>query len=184
MAGDRYFISDQNGLHFLTFTAIDWLDIFTRPIYKQIVVNDLNYCIQHKGLEVFAWCLMTNHMHLLARTQEGYKLSDIIRDFKKHTAITTIEAIKQQPESRREWLLERMILAGKADMRITKYKFWQEDNHAVLLHPSETIIIEQKLDYIHQNPVKEGIVAEAQHYLYSSAVDYSGGKGLVKICFL
>ena len=83
MSGDRYFIQDQNGTYFLTFTMVDWLDVFIRENYKQIIAHDLNYCIEHKGLEVFCWCLMTSHIHLIVRAKEGFQLSAIIRDFKK-----------------------------------------------------------------------------------------------------
>lgn len=181
MSGDRYFISDQNGVYFVTFTVVDWLDVFIRESYKQIVVNDLNYCIQHKGLEVFCCCLMTSHLHLIVRAKEGSKISDIIRDFKKHVAKSVIEKIKTEPESRKEYLLNHFINAGKADARITTYKFWKEDNHAVNLPPEMPDMFQQKMDYIHLNPVKEGIVANAHEYLYSSALDYTGKKGMVHI---
>jgi putative transposase len=181
MSGDRYFISDQNGVYFVTFTVVDWLDVFIRESYKQIVVRDLNYCIQNKGLEVFCWCLMTSHLHLIVRAKQGSKLSDIIRDFKKHVAKAVIEKIKTEPESRREYLLTHFINAGKADARITTYKFWKEDNHAINLPPEIPDMFQQKMDYIHLNPVKEGIVANAHEYLYSSALDYSGKKGIVNV---
>jgi putative transposase len=64
MSADNYFITDQNAVYFLTFTTTDWVDIFTRKEYKIEIVNSLNYCIQNKGLTVFAWCLMSNHIHL------------------------------------------------------------------------------------------------------------------------
>jgi putative transposase len=70
-----------------------------------IIVDSLNYCIVNKGITIYAWCLMTNHLHLVARANEGSKLSDFIRDFKKFTAKKIIEVIKEEPESRKEWLL-------------------------------------------------------------------------------
>jgi putative transposase len=95
MSSENYIIQDQNAVYFLTFPVVDWVDIFTRPIYKTIIVDSLNYCIENKGLTVHAWCLMTNHLHLIARAIEGYRLSDIIRDFKKFTAKKIIAAIKK-----------------------------------------------------------------------------------------
>ena len=86
MSGDRYVITDQNACYFLTFTVVDWVDVFIRPVYKQIIVDSLNFCIDQKGLIVFSWCLMTNHLHLIVEAKEGYKLSHIIRDLKKFTA--------------------------------------------------------------------------------------------------
>lgn len=73
-------------LYFLTLTVVDWVDIFTRPVYKHIIVDSLKYCQAQKGLVVYAWCLMSNHLHLIATNQEGFHLSDILRDFKKFTS--------------------------------------------------------------------------------------------------
>ena len=83
MSGDRYRIGDQHAAYFLTFTIVDWVDIFTRKEYKLVITDSLNYCIAEKGLEVFAWVLMSNHLHLIARAKEGFVLSHTIRDFKK-----------------------------------------------------------------------------------------------------
>jgi len=181
MSGDRYLITDQQGIYFLTFTVVDWLDVFTRRIYKDSIVDSLNYCIEQKGLILYSWCLMSNHLHLIASASENAKLSDIIRDFKKFTAKKVIEQIQQDGESRKEWLLRHFQYAGKYDKRIKQYKFRKEDNHALYLHPTETKIVDQKVDYIHNNPVAEGIVESAEDYLYSSARDYAGEKGLVNI---
>jgi REP element-mobilizing transposase RayT len=181
MSGDRYKIQDQQGYYFVTFTVVGWLDVFVRREYKDIIVNSLNYCIKEKGLLVHAWCLMTSHIHLVLSCQEGYNLSAIIRDFKKHTAKQIVAAIKEIPESRRNFLLWYFEREGKKDARISQYKFWKADNHAIQLYAYETQIAQQKLDYIHNNPVKEGIVANSYEYVYSSAVDYAGGKGLVAV---
>lgn len=81
MPADNYFITDQNATYFLTFTVIDWIDIFTRREYKFVITDSLNYCVNNKGLEIFAWCLMSNHLHLVGRAREHFRISDIIRDF-------------------------------------------------------------------------------------------------------
>src|SRR5674476_448972 len=86
MSSEDYTIADQNAVYFLTFTITDWVDVFTRSCYRMVVVDSLNYCIESKGLTVYAWCLMSNHIHLVAKANEGFRLSDIIRDFKKFTA--------------------------------------------------------------------------------------------------
>jgi putative transposase len=181
MSGDRYYIRDQNAIYFLTFTVVRWLDVFSRMNHKTAIVDSLNYCIANKGLNVHAWCLMTNHLHLIASAKEGYKLSAIIRDFKEHTAKEVIRLIEQEPESWRETFLEIFKAEGSKDKRITKYKFWQESNHAIELEPFRPKVIDQKLNYIHYNPVEEGIVANPEEYLFSSARDYAEIKGLVKV---
>jgi REP element-mobilizing transposase RayT len=179
MSADNYFITDQNAVYFLTFTVTDWVDIFTRKEYKVEIADSLNYCIENKGLIVYAWCLMSNHLHLVCQANEGFKISEIIRDFKKFTSKTILKLIQEIPESRRDWLLYRFEFAGKYDNRIKKYKFWQETNHAVLL--DNNTLYDQRINYTHENPVRAQIVFHAEDYLWSSAIDYSGEKGYVNI---
>ena len=181
--GFKYAIRSDK-LHFLTHTIVDWIDIFTRRELGDIIVNSLNYCIEKKGLTIFSWCLMTNHLHLIAEAREGYILSHIIRDLKKFTAYTILKAIKEEPESRKDWMLYRFEYAGKFMKRIEKYHFWQDGNHAVYLDPHKPKMMQQRLNYTHENPVRAGIVENAADYLYSSARDYCGGKGLVNIMFV
>lgn len=183
MAGDRYFISDQHGTHFLTFTVVEWTDIFTRPVYKQIIVDALNYCTVHKGLEVFAWVLMTNHLHLICRTAPPFHLSHFMRDFKKHTSKKISVSVQEIAESRRDWLLHRFSFAAYSTARARDFKVWTDDNHAVCMEGRVPLF--QKVDYIHNNPVRQYIVSEPQHYLHSSAGLYAGNKaGLVKVTVL
>jgi len=179
MTAENYFIKDQNSVYSLTFTIEDWVDVFTRNEYKIVIVDSLNYCIENKGFEVFAWCLMSNHLHLVCRAAEPCKISDIIRDFKKFTAKTILNKIKTEPESRRDWMLYRFEFAGKFDNRISKYRFWHDTNHAIQL--DNTKLIEQKINYTHDNPVRALIVGKQEDYLYSSARDYAGEKGLVNV---
>ena len=169
-------------VYFITLTIVDWLDIFTRPAYKHIIIDSLNYCIANKGLKVYCWCLMSNHMHMIASTTEGNNLSDILRDFKKFTSKDLIRSIKETPESRRDWLLNLFWYAGKNDKTIKYYKVWQEGNDVKEIH--STNFLDQKMEYIHNNPLRAELVANPEDYLYSSAKDYSGLKGLVNIEFV
>ena len=178
MSGDRYFITDQNATYFLTFTVVEWVDVFTRKDYKQIIVDSLNYCIEHKNLECFAWVLMSNHLHLLVRANPPARLSDVIRDFKKFTSKKIIETMEIIGESRREWLLHKFEFAAHSTGRAEHYKVWKDDNHAILIESGR---FKERLDYIHKNPVEQLIVANESDYLFSSAYDYSGKKGLVKV---
>ena len=178
MSGDRYLISDQNAIYFLTFTIVGWIDVFTRKEYKLEIVDSLNYCISKKGLKVYAWCIMSNHIHLIASGKEGYRLSDIIRDFKKYTAKSILRKIEVEPESRRAWMLNQFQFAGRNLNRIKKYKFWKDDNHAIELNST---MMDERLVYIHNNPIESMIVEEAEHYIFSSARDYAGIKGLVDV---
>jgi putative transposase len=178
----NYKVGDQSQLHFISFATVYWIDVFTRPVYKDIAVDSLNYCIKHKGLEVYAWCIMSNHVHLIIGTQTGNQ-SDIIRDFKKHTSKTIVKAIVDNPqESRKEWMLWLFERAGKRNTNNTGFQFWQQHNHPIEL--SSTFLMEQKLEYIHNNPMEAGFVREPHEYSYSSAIDYAGGKGMVAIRLL
>jgi len=116
---------------------------------------------------------MTNHVHLMVRAIEGHLLQDILRDFKKFTSKTILQAIAQNPrESRREWLLKQFATP-------LGNRFWRADNKPIELWSNA--VIDQKLNYIHQNPVEEGLVFRAEDYVYSSANDYAGSHGLLDI---
>ena len=168
-------------LYFTTSTVIDWVDIFTRPVYKHIVVESLAYCQEQKGLDIYSWVLMTNHLHMIVGTNKAdISLSDILRDFKKYTNKKILAAIEgNQQESRKEWVLDRCHFAGKNDKKIKNYRFWQEGNHVEQLYTYD--FYKQKLDYIHMNPVRQEIVERPEEYLYSSARNYAGIKGLLNV---
>ena len=179
MSADNYIIADQNAVYFLTFSVVDWINVFTRTEYRFEITDSLNFCIKNKGLTVYAWCLMSNHLHLVCQARNNARMSEIIRDFKKFTSKSIIKLIQKIPESRRDWMLYRFQYAGKYDNRIKNFKFWQETNHAVLLDTNEKI--DQRINYTHENPVKALFVAQSHEYLFSSARDYSGEEGYVKV---
>lgn len=169
----KYKFHNPKGVYFISFAVQGWVDVFTRNCYKNILVENLEYCQKNKGLELFAWCIMTNHVHLIARAQDGFILPDILRDFKKFTSKAIIQEIKFNiQESRREWLLEQFITGNGVC-------FWRADNKPIELWSNN--VIDQKLNYLHNNPVEEGLVFRAEDYMYSSAVDYSGEKGLLDV---
>ena len=165
--------------YFLTLTVIDWIDVFTRPYYRHILVDSLRYCIENKGLELYGWVVMSNHIHMIAAATENFHLSDILRDFKKFTSKAITQAIQEEPESRKDWMLNRFSFAAANDRKVKDYKFWPEGNEAKEIHTAH--FLQQKLDYLHQNPVRAELVDEPHHYRYSSAIDYSGGKGLLPV---
>lgn len=178
--GDHYAMRHPNDLYFLTFTVVDWMDIFTRPNHRQALVDSLNFCIRNKGLVVHAWVVMSNHVHLVARAQEGKRMSDLVRDFKRHTSKAVRQLIEMEPESRREWLLDRMAFTARKTRRTEHYKLWQDGSHAMdIFSPA---FLWQKVNYIHNNPVRNGLVDLPEHYVFSSARDYlTDQKGLVEI---
>ena len=178
---DQYQARDPEGIYFLTFTIVDWVDIFTRESYKEIVISSLKYCQLNKGLILHAYCLMSNHIHLIASVKEdkGIALFEIVRDFKKFTNRAIIKEINAGNESRKKWLLNKFQFAGKYSARVENYKVWQDGYHAVEL--TSLNFTYQKLNYIHQNPVRAGIVSEPEHYIYSSASNYSDLGGPIEV---
>ncbi len=177
--GFHYRIYDQAKPYFITMTVVDWIDVFMRKNHKIAIVESLQYCQKKKGLEIFGWCLMPSHLHMIIRAGEGYNLSDILRDFKRHTSKTVLNQIIEEPESRREWMLEAFEKAGTKSSKHYKYKFWQDGSHPVELLSEK--FIRQKLDYIHNNPVEEMLVASACEYLFSSARNYADLSGMIDV---
>ena len=180
MFKEGYQLRDQHALHFLTFTVVGWIDIFTRQQYRDIVVKSFNYCRQHKNLRIGAYVIMSNHLHVIWQTD--HNLSDIIRDFKTHTSRAITDAIRNEPESRRDWLLYMFNFYANQTNANNNFKVWTNNNHPEEIYTES--FMNTKLDYIHNNPVRAGLVAEPQHYLYSSASNYMLGKGLVDIDML
>jgi putative transposase len=161
---------EEGKSYFITMTIVDWIDLFTRECYVNILVDSIKYCQQHKGLEVYAYVIMPSHIHMIV-SSEG-KLSNILRDMKEHTSKLCLKEIKEnQQESRREWLLEKFVCARKQDLDKISYRLWQEGNHPEELYSDA--FISQKENYIHMNPVTAGIVSRPEYYRLSSACDES-----------
>lgn len=175
---EGYTIKDQKKPHFITCTVVDWVDIFTRKVYKDIVISSLDYCIKEKGMILYGYVIMSNHIHLIVQSKEG-KLSDLIRDLKKFTSKNILEAIKTEPESRREWMLDLFKKAIENHNRNKNYQFWQYGNHAEEIYTLH--FMWDKLNYIPLNPIRAGIVEKAQYYIYSSASNDVTGKGLLRV---
>ncbi len=176
----KYKFRNPEGIYFVSFATVNWIDVFTRAEYKDIIVESLNYCIDNKGLRVYAWVIMSNHIHLIVATQQE-PLENIMRDLKKYTSRTLLKAIEAHPqESRKAWMLWMFQRAGQRNSNNQHYQFWQQHNQPQELS-TMPYDIESTIHYIHENPVKAGFVNRAEDYPYSSAVDFAGGKGLVNI---
>jgi len=156
--------------YFLTMTVVNWIDIFTRQNHRDAVIESLKYCQKEKGLVLFAYCIMSNHIHLMANTNEPFLLKDTIRDFKKFTSKKIIDQIQNDPESRREWMLKLFEEEADTSVKHKNYKFWQEGNHAIELFSEK--FVWDKINYIHNNPVEAGFVKQSWEWVYSSATNY------------
>jgi len=173
----KYPIVEPGGCYSLTLNTIDRVDLFIRPFFKQLIVESLNYFIEKKGLIVHGWCLMTNHLHLIIQAGDGLDLSSLVKDFKTFTAKIILEDMSPESDIRRAWIMKKIKEAALFD----KLEVWEHADPLVQLSGGETEDIQQYLDRIHDNPVRNKIVALAQDYLHSSARNYAGLKGLVNI---
>ena len=146
----KYKVGEDAIAHFVTFAVVGWIDVFSREQYKEIFVNSLQYCQQHKGLTLHAWVIMTNHVHLIISSNTN-KIEDIVRDLKKYTSKQIIKAIQENPtESRKEWMLNLFSFAGKNNNNNKDHQFWKQDYHPIELNSAEKS--KERLDYLHQNP--------------------------------
>jgi putative transposase len=178
----KYRLGADHHAHFVTFTVLDWIDFFTRDEYRQIFIQSIKYCQEHKGLEVYGYCIMPSHVHLILRAKDKEKLEDVIRDLKRHTSKSYHKLLEDATinwESRRRWLLWLMKHAGSYNTNNKGFQFWQQHNHPVELWSDE--VFYQKLNYIHMNPLVSGFVSQSEDWLYSSARDHAGLSGLVKL---
>lgn len=194
-----FIVYPSDTIFFVTITVIDWVDVFTREDYKHIIAESLDFCRKKKGLCIYAWVLMTNHIHLIVSHDENNeKLASTIGDFKKFTAKKVLKAIIENPqESRKNWMLkhfeEETIKANKdASCSVSKshftdglqgcekhYHLWQRGYDSFCIYNIK--MMRQKMDYLHANPVRAGIVDKPWEYRYSSYKNYSGEKGIIEI---
>ncbi|HWB27757.1 MAG TPA: transposase [Chitinophagaceae bacterium] len=179
----KYKIGENLMTHFVTSTVVGWVDVFSREIYKEIVVDSLAYCQKEKGLILHAWVIMTNHIHLII-SSETNSISNIMRDFKKYTSKKIIADIEfNTKESRKDWLLNMFKYAGAGNSGNKEYQFWKNEFHPVTLDTPEKLA--ERLHYLHFNPVRAGIVWTSEGYKYSSAIDYyTNTKGLLQIALI
>jgi len=175
-----YVIRDQQGVYYMTFTVVGWIDIFSRQLYRDIFIESLKYCQQNKGLHLHAYVIMSNHVHLVVSVDEKNGISNFVRDCKKFTSKEIISSIEHnQIESRRDWMLHQFKYFASRHSRNERYQLWDHDNHFIEL--TSSAFTQQKIDYIHNNPVRAGLVYKPEDYIYSSASNYAGIDQIIDI---
>ena len=124
---------------------------------------------------------MTNHMHLVVSVKTGNSLSGFVRDFKKFSSFKIVETIRKNPnESRRRWMNWIFESNGNRNYNNENFQFWQQTNHPI--ECSNKRILESRIKYVHENPVKAEFVRNEWDYIYSSAIDfYTDEKGLLDL---
>ena len=170
---ERYKVLDNSAPNFITLTLIDWVDLFIRPAYFKILDDALNYCIKQKGIEINAYVYMSSHIHLILKSEE-IPIGTFVTLFKKFTTTELIRAIQEIPESRKEWLLNKFGFAASRIKRGKNFKIWKDGFHPVIL--DTPIKIEQRINYIHNNPFESQLVREPREWVNSSCMEYENDK--------
>ncbi len=155
--------SNENTIHFLTITVIEWIDVFTKPEYFKVIIESLKYCVLNKGLLLYEYVIMTNHIHLICQAKEGSILFQIISDFKKHTTRNVIKLIKN--DNRR--YIQNLIRNSFSKKKNYTSQIWQRENYPEVIVSEK--FLNSKIAYIHNNPVKKEYVKNKEDWLYSSA---------------
>jgi putative transposase len=167
--------------YFLTLNIVDKIDLFVRPAYKQVIADTLNNLIRTQGHHLYSWCLMSNHLHMVLRTKDGAAPAYFERDFKKFTTPALLKTIEMEMDFRREWMLRRFEEYGKSLRLLEKYHLWQNCSSPLHIENDQPRLLMDRIAHVHENPVREGIVDQPEAYLFSSARDYAGIRGLVAV---
>ncbi|MCW3127037.1 MAG: transposase [Bacteroidetes bacterium] len=155
-------------MFYVTLSVVGWINVLDRNIYKEILVSNLKYCQEKEGLQLFAYVIMSNHLHMVAAREGKDDLTELLGRFKSFTAKKILNEIADNiQESRKDWMLKLFEHYAQQSNQYDKYHFWQYTNHPTSLFTTD--VIRQKINYIHQNPVRAGLVNYAENYVYSSA---------------
>jgi len=170
----RYRVHDDRAAYFITATVVAWLPVFNSAPRCDILIQSLDYCRTHKGLKIYAWVILDTHLHAIVSAPE---LPRVLADFKRHTAQKLLEQIETDGS---EWWLNQFGYFREKHKAESQHQVWQEGSHPQEIG-SDTMML-QKLDYIHDNPVKRGLVAGPEHWRYSSAHEWCVGAEPVLRC--
>ncbi|MEO6838609.1 MAG: transposase [Ginsengibacter sp.] len=177
----KYKFHDNDKLYFISFAAVNWIDVFVREEYMKIVLDSWKFCQEKKGLEIYGWCIMPSHVHMIIGSNKN-KLEDIVRDMKSFTSTALRKSITENiQESRKEWMIWMMERAGKKNENNNDWQFWQQHNKPLEIKDQE--MFDKTLEYIHMNPVMAGFVIRPEDWKYSSARDFANLKGLIELNF-
>jgi len=173
MGRSRYRFADPHLPHFMTCTVLHWIPIFTRPETVNILLDSFRH-LQNDGSKLYAWVVLENHMHLIAQSD------DLSRDMTRFKSYTSTQVTQYLKENSVTTILDQLAFYKKRHKGDRVLQFWQEGVHPESIQSSE--MMQQKVHYIHFNPVKRGYVDLPEHWRYSSARDYQGGAGLIEVC--
>ena len=166
----KYKFREKTGVYFISFAVVNWIDVFTREVYFGCLIEALDYCRKNKAMEIYGYCIMPSHVHLIFRSGNADP-SGLIRDLKGFTSKKILKNIEDnRQESRKEWMLSMFEQAGKKNSNVKQKQFWQQNNNPIEIWSLK--VFEQKLNYIHNNPLETGFVTNPVDWKYSSARNY------------
>ncbi len=157
---------DEHCTYFITSTIVNWLPVFIDKPYFEIVVESLKFIRANKGVQIGAFVVMPTHLHLVCLPGEKVNLSNVIRDFKRFTS----QALSTQLEQDRREIWLRVLARHAPGRAGAEYRVWQEGFHPEAIHSAG--FARQKFEYVHNNPVRKGLVDAPEHWRYSSARNY------------
>jgi putative transposase len=163
----RWKVVPDINCYFITTTIVEWKNVFTTIPCFDIMIDSLKYCIAHKSLHLHGFVIMLNHAHYIVSTDRDKNLSEVMRDFGTHTSRCLTEFLEHE---KRIDLLKVFKKAAEADRRGNRYKVWQEGFHPITIESDH--FFTEKLNYIHENPVRKGFVDRPSQWRYSSARNY------------
>jgi REP element-mobilizing transposase RayT len=176
----NYRFHDPEGIYFVTFTVVQWIDLFTRKRYADMVLDAIRWCQSNKGLKVYSWCIMSNHVHMIISAEGNWKPQDSLGSIKQFTAKQIVKDLKvQYGTGDHNWMLRLIKENGSKKSNVSEYSVWIHENHPKVIETHYNFKI--KSNYIHNNPVKAGVVRRPEDYVYSSAIDYVGGEGMLEV---
>jgi len=174
MGRSRYKIYEPTHPHFITCTILHWIPIFTRVESTNIIFDSLKYLQQTDNLKIYAYVILENHLHIVTSSDD---IGKSMKKFKAHTAKEILKLLQRENIST---ILEQLAFYKKAHKTTATYQLWQEGIQPKLIVNDKMMMI-NRINYIHNNPVKRGYVDEAKHWRYSSARDYEGVCGLLDV---
>jgi REP element-mobilizing transposase RayT len=178
----KYKFGDSSKLYFISFAVVYWIDLFIRKEYKDVMLESWRFCQTEKELEIYGWCIMSSHVHMIIGSR-GRALEKTVGEMKSFTSRALRKAISEHDrESRREWMMSMMEVAGMGNSNNGDWQLWQQNNKPLEILTGAMFY--QKLNYIHRNPVEAGFVENEEDYLYSSARDFYGKAGLIELCYV
>jgi len=161
----RYTFIESEGIYFLTPTIIEWLPFFTDADAFTIITDSLTFCRHNKGLRPYAYVVLENHLHLVA---EAPDLARTIQSFKRHTSRKLLQWAETKNKT---WLINQFAYFRKKYKYTSVHQVWQEGVHPEFIQGDN--MLQQKIEYIHANPVRRGYVDAPEHWRYSSARNYT-----------